>query len=125
VGGVVSYATRVKVSVLDVPAQVVEHHGVVSAECAAAMAEGVRRRLDATWAMATTGVAGPDDQEGRPVGTVWIAVAGPGGTLTRRLALEGDRGEIRRGSCRAVLGVLADRLGPEDGILVREEGALG
>ena len=125
VGGVVSYATRVKVSVLDVPADVVERHGVVSEECAAAMARGVRRRLDATWAMATTGVAGPDAQEGRAVGTVWVAVAGPDGTGTRQLALEGDRDEIRRGSCRAVLQVLADRLGPEDGILVREEGALG
>ena len=62
---------------LGVPAELVEEHGVVSAECARAMARGVRRRLDATWGVATTGVAGPDSQEGQPVGTVWVAVAGP------------------------------------------------
>ena len=125
VGGVVSYATRVKVSALGVPEDVVEEHGVVSRECATAMAQGARSRLDATWAMATTGVAGPDAQEGRAVGTVWIAVAGPDVVETRGLALEGDRGEIRRGSCHAVLTLLGELIGPEDGILVREEGALG
>jgi nicotinamide-nucleotide amidase len=125
VGGVVSYATRVKVSALGVPQDVVDQHGVVSEECAGAMAQGVRGRLDATWAMATTGVAGPDVQEGRAVGTVWVAVAGPGGTETRGLALQGDRNEIRRGSCHAVLALLDELLTPEGGILVGEEGALG
>jgi PncC family amidohydrolase len=125
VGGVVSYATRVKVSALGVPEDLVEEHGVVSRECAAAMAQGVRSLLDATWAMATTGVAGPDAQEGRAVGTVWVAVAGPDGVETRGLALEGDRNDVRRGSCRAVLALLGELLGPEDGISVREEGALG
>ncbi|MCW2739055.1 CinA family protein [Nocardioides sp.] len=110
VGGVVSYATRVKVSVLDVPAQVVEQHGVVSEECASAMAYGVRARLDATWGLATTGVAGPDEQEGRPVGTVWIAVAGPDGVETRLLALDGDRLAIRAATCDEVMSAL-------DGIL--------
>jgi nicotinamide-nucleotide amidase len=125
VGGVVSYATRVKVSALGVPEDVVEQHGVVSGECAAAMAEGVRSRLDATWAMATTGVAGPDAQEGRAVGTVWVAVAGPTGVETRELALRGGRTEIRRGSCHAVLALLGELLTPEDGLLDREEGPLG
>ena len=118
VGGVVSYATRVKVDVLDVPADLVERHGVISEECALAMARGVRARLDATWGVATTGVAGPDEQEGRPVGTVWVAVAGPGHLVARELALGGDRIEVRRASCDAALSVL-------DGILAREEGALG
>ena len=125
VGGVVSYATRVKVSALGVPEDVVDRYGVVSEECAVEMARGARSRLDATWAMATTGVAGPDAQEGRAVGTVWVAVAGPDRVETRCLALEGDRSEIRRSSCHAVLAVLAELVGPEDGILVREEGALG
>ena len=125
VGGVVSYATRVKVSALGVPEHLVEEHGVVSRECAAAMAQGVRSRLDATWAMATTGVAGPDAQEGRAVGTVWVAVAGPDGVETRGLGLEGDRDDIRKGSCRAVLALLGELIGLEDGIIVREEGALG
>ncbi len=118
VGGVVSYATRVKVAVLDVPAEVVAQHGVISEECALAMAHGVRARLDATWGMATTGVAGPDQQEGRPVGTVWVAVVGPGHSEARQLALDGDRLAIRQASCEAVLSVL-------EGILAREEPGLG
>ena len=116
VGGVVSYATRVKVSVLDVPPDVVERHGVVSEECAVAMARGVRRRLDATWGVATTGVAGPDTQEGRPVGTVWVAVAGPGRLASRLLALTGDRRAIREASCGAALSLLQDLLREEPGL---------
>ena len=115
-GGVVSYATRVKVSVLDVPPDVVERHGVVSEECAVAMAHGVRRRLDATWGVATTGVAGPDQQDGQPVGTVWVAVAGAGLLETRRLALTGDRREIREATCEAALSLLQDLLREEPGL---------
>ena len=124
VGGVVSYATRVKVALLDVPEDVVERHGVVSQECAVAMAQGVRTRLEATWGLATTGVAGPDGQEGHPVGTVWIAVAGPAGVASRRLALTGDRLAIRRATCDAVLSDLAAGLGDVE-VFPREEGALG
>jgi PncC family amidohydrolase len=69
-GGVVSYATDVKVDVLAVPRALVELYGVVSAECARAMAQGVRRLTGATYGVSTTGVAGPDLQEGKPVGTV-------------------------------------------------------
>ena len=125
VGGVVSYATRVKESLLGVPAEVVSRHGVVSGECAAAMATGVRAVLDATWGLATTGVAGPDSQEGKPVGTVWVAVAGPRGTEVRRLALSGDRRSIREGSCRDVLGLLAAVLDGDRAIPAREEPGLG
>ena len=116
VGSVVSYATRVKVSVLDVPAEVVERHGVVSEECALAMARGVRRRLDATWGVATTGVAGPDSQEGRPVGTVWVAVAGPSVARGRLLALDGDRRAVREATCGAVVSLLLDLLREEPGL---------
>jgi len=121
VGGVVSYATRVKVSVLDVPAEVVEEHGVVSQECARAMAYGVRDRLDATWGLATTGVAGPDEQEGRAVGTVWVAVAGPDRVETRLLDLAGDRQDIREATCASVLSVLETLLAHEVDIFTREE----
>ncbi|MBD3945211.1 CinA family protein [Nocardioides ganghwensis] len=124
VGGVVSYATRVKVALLDVPVDVVERHGVVSQECAVAMAQGVRTRLDATWGLATTGVAGPDGQDGHPVGTVWIAVAGPSGVASRRLALTGDRLAIRQATCDAVLSDLAAGLGDVE-VFRREEGGLG
>ena len=116
VGGVVSYATRVKVSVLDVPAEVVERHGVVSEECATAMAHGVRRRLDATWGVATTGVAGPDSQEGHPVGTVWVAVAGPDVVRARLLSLVGDRRAIREATCESAVSLLRDLLREEPGL---------
>ena len=125
VGGVVSYATRVKVSVLDVPAGLVEEHGVISEECASAMAYGVRTRLGATWGVATTGVAGPDEQEGRAVGTVWVAVAGPDHLEARELSLDGDRQAIRQATCDAVLTVLEALVAGEDGILPREEPGLG
>ena len=129
VGGVVSYATRVKVSVLGVPPEVVQEHGVVSEECALAMARGVRGRLDATWGLATTGVAGPDQQEGRAVGTVWVAIAGPAGATARLLALVGDRAAIRQATCDAVLELLAHELGergrPQTEVTRREEGGLG
>jgi nicotinamide-nucleotide amidase len=116
VGGVVSYATRVKVTVLDVPAEVVERHGVVSEECATAMARGVRRHLDATWGVATTGVAGPDRQDGHPVGTVWIAVAGPDVVRARLLALDGDRHAIRDATCESAVSLLWDLLREEPGL---------
>jgi nicotinamide-nucleotide amidase len=129
VGGVVSYATRVKVSVLGVPPEVVQEHGAVSEECALAMAHGVRDRLDATWGLATTGVAGPDQQEGREVGTVWVAIAGPGGATARLLALGGDRPAIRQATCDAVLELLASELGEcaraQTEVTRREEGGLG
>lgn len=98
-GGVVSYATAVKQKVLGVSGDTVEKHGVVSAECAAEMARGVRSLLGADYAVSTTGVAGPTEQEGKPVGLVYIGVAGPGGVTTRGLRLEGDRRQIRERTC--------------------------
>ena len=103
VGGVVTYATRVKVDLLGVPAELVERVGVVSEGCAAAMASGVRRLLDADLGLATTGVAGPDRQEDKPPGLVYVAVADRSGTVVRELRLAGDRGAVRAGAVRAVL----------------------
>lgn len=100
-GGVVSYATRVKRDVLGVTAA-----QVVSADCAAQMASGVRTLLGCDWALATTGVAGPTPQEDKPVGTVYIGLAGPLVVRTARLLLDGDRAEIRAASCASALGLL-------------------
>lgn len=118
VGGVVSYASAVKISVLGVEPSIIEEYGAVSAQCAAAMANGARTLLGTTYALATTGVAGPDRQEGRPAGHVWIAGAGPDGVETHLLALVGDRTAIQEGSCRAALSVL-------DAMLRREDSGLG
>jgi nicotinamide-nucleotide amidase len=114
VGGVVTYATELKESLLGVPAAVVEQDGVISAACASAMAEGVRRLTGAGWGLATTGVAGPDRQEGHPPGTVFVGVAGPGSVQARELALSGSREEIRRATCAEVLATLRAILGSEE-----------
>lgn len=106
VGGVVSYATSVKREVLGVTATV-----VVSAECATQMAHGVRSLLGSDWAISTTGVAGPEEQDGQPVGTVYVGVAGPQGVRAHRFDLYGDRRAIREQACGAALGELRGDLG--------------
>ena len=83
--------------------------GTVDPDVAVAMAEGVRARLGATWALSTTGVAGPGPAEGKPAGTVHVAVAGPSGTATRALELKGDRAAVRSGAVREVLLLAAPR----------------
>jgi nicotinamide-nucleotide amidase len=102
-GGVVAYAPRVKVALLGVPAELIDRVGTVHPDVAIAMAEGVRARLGATWGLSTTGVAGPGPAEGKPAGTVHVAVAGPSGTATRALELKGDRAAVRSGAVREVL----------------------
>jgi len=118
VGGVVAYATELKVSLLGVPPAVVERYGVVSAECARAMAEGARRTTGATWAVSTTGVAGPGPQEGIPAGTVYVGVSGPGSSTAVTLELVGDREQVRERTCHEVMSVLS-------AILTGEETPLG
>ena len=112
-GGVVSYATDLKAALLGVDATILARHGAVYAPVAAAMADGVRIRLRASYGLATTGVAGPEPQDGQPVGTVHIAVSADGGTAVRTLALSGERAEIRRLTVENALGLLLGRLGEE------------
>jgi nicotinamide-nucleotide amidase len=104
-GGVVSYATEVKRDLLGVTAA-----QVVSADCAEQMATGVRTLLGVNWALSTTGVAGPDEQEGQPVGTVYVGIAGPLGVRSVQLALEGDRAAIRRATCVAAVQLLVSEV---------------
>jgi nicotinamide-nucleotide amidase len=105
-GGLVVYATELKAQLAGVPAPLLDAHGPVSPDVAAALAAGARDRLAATYGLSTTGVAGPDPQGGVPVGTVFVGVAGPGGGEVRRLALTGDRGAIRAATVRAALDLL-------------------
>jgi nicotinamide-nucleotide amidase len=96
VGGVVAYADEVKRSELGVPEELLAEHGAVSAEVAAAMAEGARRRLGAGVAVAVTGVAGPGGATPeKPVGRVYLHAASPGGSLARTLDLPGEREQVR------------------------------
>jgi nicotinamide-nucleotide amidase len=113
-GGVVSYATAVKQQLLGVTDQTVERDGVVSAACAREMAVGVRDLLKADFGVSTTGVAGPTEQEGKPVGLVYVGVAGPHGARTVELKLDGDRAEIRDQACiEAVRAVMESVVDPE------------
>lgn len=112
-GGVVAYAPDLKSTLLGVDPALIVERGTVDADVAAAMAHGARDRLDATYGLATTGVAGPDPSEGKAAGTVHIAVAGPGGVETALLALSGDREAIREGTVAALLSLLVATLGEE------------
>ena len=94
-GGAVVYATDSKASVLGVDEELLRTDGAVSARTAAALATGVRELFGATWGLATTGVAGPEEQEGKPVGTLHLGLAGPDGPITRSLRLPGDRPRIQ------------------------------
>lgn len=102
-GGIISYATNVKHRVLSVPDEIIEEHGVVSAECAEAMARGVRELMGSDFAVSTTGVAGPATQEGKPVGLVFIGVAGPDGSRSTRFDFDGERPEIREQATKGAI----------------------
>lgn len=107
-GGVVSYASQTKFDVLGVPPG-----PVVTAECAEAMASGVRRIMGADVGAAVTGVAGPDEAEGRPVGTVCMAVDVGGDVSSFELRLPGRRQQVREFACITALGMLRRRLAGE------------
>ena len=117
-GGVVTYATELKASVLDVDQRIIEEHGVVSPECAKAMASGVRALAGATFGIATTGVAGPTDQEGKPPGTVFVGIAGPGILEAVALELPGKREQVQERTVREALDAF-------EAVLRREETPLG
>lgn len=112
-GGVVAYAAELKVDLLGVDARLIAAHGTVDARVAAQMAAGARDRLGATYGVATTGVAGPGASEGKPAGTVHIAVAGPGGSVTRLLTLAGNRESVRTETVAALLSLLVATLGED------------
>jgi nicotinamide-nucleotide amidase len=118
VGGVVTYATELKASLLGVSERIIEQHGVVSSECAQAMATGVRALTGATYGVATTGVAGPAEQEGKPAGTVFVGIAGPDLVVAVALELRGKRGQIQDRTCKEALLAFEQ-------VLRREETPLG
>jgi nicotinamide-nucleotide amidase len=95
-GGVTAYSNSAKEQLLDVPAAVLADHGAVSAEVAVALAEGARARFGADVGVGITGVAGPGGgTPEKPVGTVHVCVAGPGGRQLRALRLPGSRSVVR------------------------------
>ncbi len=111
-GGVVAYATDLKHALLGVDEVLLAAEGAVHPEVARQMADGVRERLGATWGLATTGVAGPDPQDGVTPGTVYVAITGPGTERVERLLLPGGRAEVRAAAVRRALLLLAVVLAP-------------
>ena len=107
-GGVVAYATELKALLLDVPADLLAARGAVDPDVAAAMAVGVRERLAADVGLATTGVAGPDPQDGRPPGTVYVAVATADGVRVGYALVAGPRAAVRAGARDLVLTLALD-----------------
>ena len=117
-GGVVAYMTDLKATLLDVDPELLAQEGAVHPDVAAAMARGAAARLGATYGLATTGVAGPDPQDGRPVGEVWVAVDGPGLAWERSETVVGEvldpglgRAGIRAAAVDAALDLLLDVVG--------------
>jgi nicotinamide-nucleotide amidase len=109
-GGLVVYATDLKHALAGVPADLLAARGPVDPEVAVALATGARERCGADWGLSTTGVAGPDPQDGKPVGLVYVAVAGPFGATSRELKLDGNRAVIRTESVTGVLRLLSESL---------------
>lgn len=107
-GGIVSYATEIKESMLGVDAAVLARFGAVHPEIAAQMADGVRRAMmidgePADVGISTTGIAGPDSPDGQPIGTVHIGVSIGAHTSTREFRFDGDRAGIRQAAVSAAL----------------------
>lgn len=114
-GGIVAYRTNLKQTLLGVDASLLAEHGAVHPEVAAGMATGVCRALTvdgvaADIGLSTTGVAGPDPQDGHPVGTVFLGLARGGTVQTRKLELAGTRDEIRDAVVAAALAWLLEEL---------------
>ncbi|MEU0478659.1 nicotinamide-nucleotide amidohydrolase family protein [Streptosporangium sp. NPDC006013] len=119
-GGVISYSSELKQRLLNVPADLLDREGAVHPQVAAAMATGVRLLAGSTYGLAVTGVAGPEPQDGKPVGTVHLAVSGPDGRVWHRdLQLAGTREQIRESTVNEAVdllrGVLEANVGEHSG----------
>jgi len=106
IGGIISYTSNVKVNFLGVQQSTIDQHTVVSEEVALEMARGAIDKLGSTWAIATTGIAGPGDYMGIREGTVWIAICGPI-CQTLHLTLDSGRDGVRQGAISSAMGTFA------------------
>lgn len=111
-GSFVTYSNEAKERLLGVPVSTIRVHGAVSIPTARRMAEGARSKLNATWGLSVTGVAGPSGGSSKkPVGTVCFALVGPGIELVATRHFPGSRREVQRRSARYALRILLDVLG--------------
>ncbi|MBL4636082.1 MAG: competence/damage-inducible protein A [Kofleriaceae bacterium] len=117
-GGAVTYSNAEKTRQCGVEELVLETHGAVSQEVVIAMAEGIRERVGSSWAVSVSGIAGPGGgSDDRPVGTVWVAVAGPDGkTTSKKYSWPGDRDRVRLLACNWALNAVRRRIIEEETI---------
>ena len=106
VGGITAYQNVIKEQLLGVELETISKNSVVSEAVALAMANGARKKFATTWAIATTGVAGPDPLEGHQPGEVWIAIAGPINNAAK-LTLTGSRDSIRETTVESAIATFA------------------
>ena len=106
VGGITAYSDEIKASHLFVNPQLIADHTSISQEVAIAMAQGAIRSFGTTWAIATTGVAGPNPLGSHPVGTVWVAIQGPVSECIE-LSLSGERETIRNAVTASAIATFA------------------
>ena len=113
-GGIVAYSNLLKISDLKVSPELLDEFGAASAEVARAMALGAQSKFAATWGLSTTGVAGPGPHNGRPAGTVWIGIAGPGvlTAINPVISSEMSRNQVRSESVAGALMAFARILNP-------------
>ena len=110
-GGVCSYSNESKTSLLGVDAGVIAKNGAVSGAVVRAMADGVKKRLNSTWSISVSGIAGPDGGTAeKPVGTVWIGIAGPSTNEERKFNFPGDRQAVREAAAVAAIQFLLEKV---------------
>jgi nicotinamide-nucleotide amidase len=106
VGGITAYRDEIKISHLDIDPALIAEHSSISQQCAIEMAKGAMKSFGTTWAISTTGVAGPNPLDGHPVGAVWVAIEGPV-SQTIELALSGERESVRNATTASAIATFA------------------
>ncbi|CAB5241195.1 MAG: nicotinamide-nucleotide amidohydrolase family protein [Actinobacteria bacterium] len=106
VGGITAYRDEIKISHLDIDPALIAKHSSISEQCAIEMAKGAMKSFGTTWAISTTGVAGPNPLDGHPVGAVWVAIEGPV-SQTIELALSGERESVRNATTASAIATFA------------------
>ncbi len=106
IGGMSAYRDEIKISHLFVDPMIIQEHSSISEQAAVAMARGAIKSFRSTWAIATTGVAGPNPLDGHPVGAVWVAIEGPV-SQTIELSLSGERESVRNAATASAIATFA------------------
>ena len=105
-GSIVAYSKEIKISQLGLSAELIDDKGLVSKEVAIAMAKGARQRLGSSWAISSTGSAGPTALDGSTPGEIWIAILGPDRQESMKYSLNGARQEVINGAVESALTLL-------------------